>query len=149
MGRSLSFFGASFRLGGHIVKHTGVSAASFAAVLWPLVSIVVSLTAVLPARGEEVPFFAERVISTATNEVLSVFATDVDGDGDTDVLSASVYDDKIAWYENDGGCSARIQIEGTGGSDWYACNGTPDATARGCVASRPHRAEINNEEELA
>ncbi len=27
---------------------------------------------------------------------------DVDGDGDLDVLSASVDDDKIAWYENDG-----------------------------------------------
>jgi hypothetical protein len=31
-----------------------------------------------------------------------VFAADVDGDGDTDVLSASFFDDKIAWYENDG-----------------------------------------------
>jgi hypothetical protein len=32
----------------------------------------------------------------------SVFAIDVDGDGDIDVLSASYSDDKIAWYENDG-----------------------------------------------
>ena len=32
----------------------------------------------------------------------SVFAADVDGDGDMDVLSASFVDDKIAWYENDG-----------------------------------------------
>ena len=32
----------------------------------------------------------------------SVFAADVDGDGDLDVLSASFYDDTIAWYENDG-----------------------------------------------
>ena len=32
----------------------------------------------------------------------SVFASDVDGDGDMDVLSASAYDDKIAWYENNG-----------------------------------------------
>ena len=32
----------------------------------------------------------------------SVFAADVDGDGDLDVLSASSNDDKIAWYENDG-----------------------------------------------
>ncbi|NIQ19660.1 MAG: VCBS repeat-containing protein, partial [Gammaproteobacteria bacterium] len=30
----------------------------------------------------------------------SVFAADVDGDGDADVLSASTDDDKIAWYEN-------------------------------------------------
>ena len=29
-------------------------------------------------------------------------AADVDGDADTDVLSASFVDDKIAWYENDG-----------------------------------------------
>jgi hypothetical protein len=29
-----------------------------------------------------------------------VYATDLDGDGDVDVLSASVRDDKIAWYEN-------------------------------------------------
>ncbi len=29
-----------------------------------------------------------------------VFAADVDGDGDIDVLSASTIDDKIAWYEN-------------------------------------------------
>ena len=26
----------------------------------------------------------------------------MDSDGDIDVLSASDYDDKIAWYENDG-----------------------------------------------
>ena len=28
---------------------------------------------------------------------------DVDGDGDVDVLSASVFDSKIAWYENTDG----------------------------------------------
>ena len=31
----------------------------------------------------------------------SVYSVDVDGDGDIDVLSASYYDNKIAWYEND------------------------------------------------
>ncbi len=31
-----------------------------------------------------------------------MFAADVDGDGDLDVLCASRNDDKIAWYENDG-----------------------------------------------
>ena len=40
------------------------------------------------------------VISTAADGAFSVFAADVDGDGDTDVLSASFNDDKIAWYEN-------------------------------------------------
>ncbi|MCA9249180.1 MAG: VCBS repeat-containing protein, partial [Planctomycetales bacterium] len=32
----------------------------------------------------------------------SVFATDVDRDGDTDVLSASLSNDTVAWYANDG-----------------------------------------------
>ena len=31
---------------------------------------------------------------------MSVYATDIDGDGDMDVLSASFDDNKIAWYEN-------------------------------------------------
>ena len=64
--------------------------------------IAVGLAGPLPARGVDVPF-TERVISTAADGAISVFATDVDGDGDTDVLSASYYDDKIAWYESDGG----------------------------------------------
>jgi len=33
---------------------------------------------------------------------LAVYAKDVDGDGDMDVLSTSYVDAKIAWYENDG-----------------------------------------------
>jgi hypothetical protein len=33
---------------------------------------------------------------------LFVYAIDLDGDGDNDVLSASFSDDKIAWYINDG-----------------------------------------------
>ena len=48
------------------------------------------------------PTFTENIISTNTSGPVSVYATDVDGDGDMDVLSASSYDDKIAWYENDG-----------------------------------------------
>lgn len=36
----------------------------------------------------------------ANAPVRSVHATDVDGDGDVDVLSASEGDNKIAWYEN-------------------------------------------------
>ncbi len=53
--------------------------------------------------GGSPPTFTEHVISTTAADALSVFATDVDGDGDIDVLSASESDDKIAWYENDGG----------------------------------------------
>ena len=46
--------------------------------------------------------FTTHNITTSAVGAQSVFATDVDGDGDMDVLSASANDDKIAWYENDG-----------------------------------------------
>lgn len=48
------------------------------------------------------PSFSSHLISTTAFGAFSVFAADVDGDGDTDVLSASLGDNKIAWYENDG-----------------------------------------------
>ncbi len=84
------------------MKHTRMTAGSLAAVLSPLAGIAASLAGALPARGVDGPF-TERVISTTANGAISVFATDLDGDGDTDVLSASAIDDKIAWYESDGG----------------------------------------------
>ena len=48
-------------------------------------------------------FSDERVITKDADGAYTVFAADLDGDGDADVLSASFGDDKIAWYENLGG----------------------------------------------
>ena len=48
------------------------------------------------------PTFTDHAISTSADGARSVYAADVDGDGDMDALSASHLDDKIAWYENDG-----------------------------------------------
>ncbi len=48
-------------------------------------------------------FGGQRVISTVADRAWDVFAADLDGDGDVDVLSASEGDDKIAWYENTDG----------------------------------------------
>ena len=48
-------------------------------------------------------FGPPRSISTATDYPLSVFAADLDGDGDFDVLSGSSHDAKVAWYENTDG----------------------------------------------
>ena len=49
-----------------------------------------------------ITFVARDPLSTTADGALDVFAVDVDGDGDLDVLSASALGDKIAWYENDG-----------------------------------------------
>ncbi len=46
--------------------------------------------------------WTKRVISLTADGPLSVYAGDVDGDGDLDVLSTSINDDVLAWYENDG-----------------------------------------------
>jgi len=48
-------------------------------------------------------FGTQRIITTLTDGPVSVYATDIDGDGDQDVLSASLFDDRIAWYENSDG----------------------------------------------
>ena len=46
--------------------------------------------------------WSTHTISSAADGAVSVHAADLDGDGDLDVLSASLNDDRIAWYENDG-----------------------------------------------
>jgi hypothetical protein len=51
--------------------------------------------------------WTEREISTSAEGAVWVFATDMDGDNDADVVSAS-QSDQIAWYENSTGS----------GSDW-------------------------------
>ncbi|MHC4545595.1 MAG: FG-GAP-like repeat-containing protein, partial [Planctomycetota bacterium] len=59
----------------------------------------VTITAPTVASGL---FGSQNVITTDANFAYSVFAADVDSDGDMDVLSASWRDAKIAWYENHG-----------------------------------------------
>lgn len=45
-------------------------------------------------------FSYDHIISTNASQPHSVIATDVDNDGDMDVLAALAYDSKIYWYEN-------------------------------------------------
>ena len=52
------------------------------------------------------------MITSTADDAYGVFAVDLDGDSDIDVLSASYGDDTIAWYENQterriGGVSTR------------------------------------------
>lgn len=51
---------------------------------------------------KEQRFGSRQIITTDADEAWAVYASDLDGDGDQDVLSASFADDKISWYENDG-----------------------------------------------
>ena len=60
------------------------------------------------------------MISTAAAEAYSVFTTDVDGDGDTNVLSASFEDDKIAWDENLSPCGFDSNCDGDVDLDDFA-----------------------------
>ncbi len=53
--------------------------------------------------GNMPPGFTEHEISTNAQFAQSVFAIDLDGDDDVDVLSAASGNNTIAWYENDGG----------------------------------------------
>ena len=46
--------------------------------------------------------FTENVISDASFRGFSVYAADIDGDGDMDVLGADIANDEIAWFENNG-----------------------------------------------
>ena len=52
--------------------------------------------------GGATPTFTAHTVTSAADGAWSSYAIDMDGDGDIDVLSASIWDDKVAWYENDG-----------------------------------------------
>jgi hypothetical protein len=52
------------------------------------------------SRVSTLGFGPQQVISTLAEGARSVFAVDLDGDGDPDVLSASGSDVELAWYEN-------------------------------------------------
>ncbi|MDP6920199.1 MAG: VCBS repeat-containing protein, partial [Arenicellales bacterium] len=52
--------------------------------------------------GAADPSFTAADIATSANAAHSVFAADMDNDGDLDIVSASADDNTIAWYENNG-----------------------------------------------
>jgi hypothetical protein len=57
-------------------------------------------------------FSDEIYIDSLVNGVYSILAIDLDFDNDPDIISSSIYDDKLVWYENygDGYFSSQIEI---------------------------------------
>lgn len=54
------------------------------------------------SNGALPPSYSEHLIAT-DGEFRAIFATDLDGDGDTDLIAGDSYpSDKLVWYENDG-----------------------------------------------
>jgi hypothetical protein len=83
----------------HVLATTGLQAGDGT----PLAAAVsYQFTTLVSPAPESPPSFNDHTITTGADGARSVFAADVDCDGDMDVLSASQNDDKIAWYENDG-----------------------------------------------
>jgi uncharacterized repeat protein (TIGR01451 family) len=85
-------------------------------------------------HAREVPFTTQAAISTTAEGARSVYAADVDGDGDIDTLSASSADRKIAWYEN----------AGAGGTSWILH--TISTTASGALSV--HAADVDGDGDL-
>lgn len=61
--------------------------------------------------GGFTPTWTERLITPFTDVAHGVFTSDIDADGDLDVLSASRGDGKVAWYENRGGQFGFVQSQ--------------------------------------
>src|SRR6185295_18269557 len=53
-------------------------------------------------NGASPPAWTAHAIITTADGASSVFAADVDGDGDMDALWTSIVDDRVAWSENNG-----------------------------------------------
>ena len=85
-------------------------------------------------NGAADPSWTSSNIATSADQPQSVFAADMDNDGDMDIVSASDGDDTIAWYENNGAADP----------SWSASN--IDTNAEG--AQDVHVADIDNDGDM-
>ena len=71
-------------------------------------------------------YWTEHIVDDSFWGAYSVYAADVDGDGDTDVLGAAYYDDEITWWENTDGI----------GTEWteHIVDGSLDGAHSVCAA---------------
>ncbi|MCH8828478.1 MAG: VCBS repeat-containing protein [Planctomycetes bacterium] len=71
--------------------------------------------------------WTEIVVTTSADGANSVVAADIDGDGDIDIVSASLLDDTISWYDNASGdglafSTTAISTTSTGASSVFAAD---------------------------
>jgi hypothetical protein len=78
---------------------------------------------------ESNPTYTELAISTSVNGARDIFAADLDGDGDKDVISSSFVSGVITWHQNDEG----------------AFNNSFDVTDNAAGVSGVHAADLNND----
>ncbi|KGL62448.1 hypothetical protein PHEL85_2242 [Polaribacter sp. Hel1_85] len=52
--------------------------------------------------GNATPSFSQQLLSNTVSTPYSITSGDIDNDGDIDILVASLNDDSIIWFENDG-----------------------------------------------
>jgi hypothetical protein len=89
-------------------------------------------------------FGPQQVISTLADSSVSVFAVDLDGDGDPDVLSGSYADDKIAWYENPGTNPLDPDSDGDGLTDGFEVDNGFDPLVAGEQTLDPDSDGLDN-----
>ena len=71
------------------------------------------------------PSFTATSITTSDNGARDVYAADIDGDGDVDMVTCSSLDNTVAWYENNGSQSFTknsISTSQNSPTSVYACD---------------------------
>ena len=73
--------------------------------------------------GAANPTWSAADIATSADYATDVHVADMDGDGDLDIVSASFWDDTIAWYESNA-ADVNLDTDATAGADYTAVSGT-------------------------